>query len=457
MCNKKLVLSAIIVVSMTVLASIIFFGMSAQPVYRTGGATSSVIISSNSVFKPDTQKSLSQTYGNTYYVSGNGNDGNSGKTPAGAFGNISYALSAVPPGSRIIIEPGIYVFNQPLIINKSVYLVSDSGKYWNSHVYLKAARNQINLNGRPASVFQLGGSPNPSSYTGNLVTNVTIKGLNFQGAGIEVPGTGAGYLTIAQNSFRNLYVEAIGYHGNPVGYSSPFPVDNFINIIGNQVYNVSGFPNSGMWLGNLQNSSIMYNTVENTSYAGIIMTGTTAGSSIGFEANNYIVGNRVANIPQQGIQIAFGSNVMVLGNTISHAGSGGTTVGKDAAISLFNPDQTNIVMEYNVLANSSEGLGVSQKGVSFSNNSLGSGIVFTHNDIIGNGIGVYNNAGSGTLNASDNWWGLHIYPVENESNGYAGSVNIGYVSHHPFNPESNNYAGMAPDETREISAKSRIM
>ncbi len=149
---------------------------------------------------------------------------------------------------------------------------------------------------------------------------------------------------------------------------------------------------------------------------------------------------------------------MVLGNTISHAGSGGTTVGKDAAISLFNPDQTNIVMEYNVLANSYEGLGVSQQGVSFSSNSLGSGIVFTHNDIIGNGIGVNNNAGSGTLNASDNWWGLHIYPLENILNGYAGSVNIGYVSHHPFNPyESNNYARMTPDETREISAKSRIM
>ena len=41
---------------------------------------------------------------------------------------------------------------------------------------------------------------------------------------------------------------------------------------------------------------------------------------------------------------------MVLGNTISHAGTVGTTVGKDAAISLYNPDQTNIVMEYNVLA-----------------------------------------------------------------------------------------------------------
>ena len=105
MYNKKLVLSAIIVVSMTVLASIIFFGMSAQPVYRTGGATSSVFISTNSVFKPDTQKSFSQAYGNTYYVSGNGSNENSGKTPAGAFGSISYALSAVPQGSRIIMEP----------------------------------------------------------------------------------------------------------------------------------------------------------------------------------------------------------------------------------------------------------------------------------------------------------------------------------------------------------------
>ena len=434
MSNRKLVLSAIIVVSITVLASTLFLGMSAQPVNKTGLTTSPMIISTNGVFKHDTQKPLSQAYGNTYYVSMNGNNGNSGKTPSRAFQNISYALSVVPSGSRVIIEPGIYVFNQPLIINKSVFLVSDSGKYWNSHVYLEAIQNQINLNGRTSSIFQLGGSPNPNSYTGKLVTNVTIKGFNFEGAGIEVPGTGAGYVTIAQNSFRNLYTEAVGYHGNPVGYSSPFPADNFVNITGNLISNVSVFPGSGMWLGNLQNSSIMYNTVEKTSYAGIIMTGTSAGPFPGFEANNYIVGNTVMKVPQQGIQIAFGSNVMVLGNTITNAGSAGDTVGKDAAISLFNPDQTGIVMEYNILANSFEGLGISQQGVFFSSNSLGSGIVFTHNDIIGNVIGVYNNAGSGILKAGDNWWGPHAHPTSNGSNGYAGLVSIEPISQHPFNP-----------------------
>ena len=56
MSNRKLVLSAIIVVSITVLASTLFLGMSAQPVHKTGLTTSPMIISTNGVFKHDTQK-----------------------------------------------------------------------------------------------------------------------------------------------------------------------------------------------------------------------------------------------------------------------------------------------------------------------------------------------------------------------------------------------------------------
>ena len=370
-----------------------------------------------------------------YYVSTSGNNSNSGLSLSQAFGHISYAVSYVPSGSTIIVAPGTYVTSQPIIITEALTIRSFSGNYISSHVYLTAVPNEINLNGRASAYFQIGGSEEPNAHTGSPVTNVTIMGFNFHGAGIQIPGTGGAYLNIVDNSFTNMYVEPIGYHANPLGSTTPFdylfPLDNFITVSGNYINNVSTsnlYFASGIWLGNLQNSTISNNVVMNTDYAGIILTGSGQGN----EGNNVVSGNIVRNVKQEGIQIAFGFNVRVTDNTVISAGINGTTVGKDAGIAIFNPNQANIVMTGNTLKDSYEGLGISQSGTPYSDLSLGEGFVFSHNNIIGNDIGVANDAGNGTLNASNNYWGPHFLPVLNGTNGYSGNVSVLPVSHHPF-------------------------
>ena len=420
----------IAVLSAVVISMLAINGAAFTSNANSGSGSNTPIMASNGQIHPfDIQQSV------RYYVSTSGNNSNSGLSLSQAFGNISHAVSAVPSGSTIIVAPGTYVTSQPIIITKALTIRSFSGNYISSHVYLTAVPSEINLNGRASAYFQLGGSSAPNTYAGSPVTNVTIMGFNFHGAGIQVPGTGGAYLNIVDNSFTNMYVEPIGYHANPLGTTEPFsykfPLDNFINVSGNYINNVSTsnlYYASGIWLGNLQNSTISNNVVMNTDYAGIILTGSNQGN----EGNNLVYGNIVRDVQQEGIQIAFGFNVRVIDNTVISAGMGGTTVGKDAGIAIFNPNQENIIMTGNTLKYSYEGLGISQANTPFTDLSLGEGFVFFQNNIIGNGIGVANNAGTGMLNASNNYWGLHFLPALNGFNGYSGNVSVLPVSHHPF-------------------------
>ena len=90
-----------------------------------------------------------------YYVSTSGNNSNSGLSLSQAFGNISYAVSSVPPSSTIIVAPGTYVTSQPIIITEALTIRSFSGNYISSHVYLTAVSNEINLNGMASAYFQI--------------------------------------------------------------------------------------------------------------------------------------------------------------------------------------------------------------------------------------------------------------------------------------------------------------
>ena len=354
---------------------------------------------------------------------------------------IQDAINSVTSGTTIVFKAGTYSISSPVLVDKSVALTTDTGTYrydtsGSGKVILAAAAAQTDLNGRPSAVFQLGGSADPTTTIGSPITGIKIEGFTFVGAGVEVPGTGAGEVLIANNSFTSMYTEAIGYHGNPVGSCAfpscaTFPVDNFVNISGNVVTGVStsvlSFA-SGFWLWNLQNSTVEGNIIMNTSYAGIIFTGTAQGD----ETNNTLAGNFIQDVPQQGLQVAFGRNVVVTGNVIVGAGYGGTTVGKDADISLYNPNQADITIAGNTLSSSFEGLGIGQFGTSYAKDALGPGISVSGNNLINNTVGVVNNAGSGTLSADGNWWNGSA-PTLNGFNGYNDTVSVSSVSSSPFN------------------------
>ncbi len=355
------------------------------------------------------------------------------------WSNIADAVANSSSGDTVKVLPGIYPSASPIIITtSSLWIQSITGIYNDSGVYLNAASPEINLNGRPPSYFQLGGSSDPVSNAGSSVENVLIGGFNFEGAGIEVPGTGAGNISIASNSFTNTSVEAIGYHGNP---SLAAPLGN-IAIVYNTFKNIGtdspGSTASAIWLGNVVNSSVGFNKINNTAYAGIILTGTEQGN----ESYNFIFNNTISNIPHQGIQIAYGSNDWAVGNIVTLSGmdwnvnGSGPFLGRDAAISLFNPSQDNITMVNNVLSDSYDGLAVGQvSAFSLFNDSLGSNIIFQNNNVF-NLIhyGVANYAVNGTtLNAEYNWWGGPHGPNTTGSANVYGQVYYVPALSLPFN------------------------
>ncbi|MCE5359392.1 MAG: cell wall-binding repeat-containing protein, partial [Acidithiobacillus sp.] len=156
------------------------------------------------------------------------------------------------------------------------------------------------------------------------------------------------------------------------------------------------------------NSTISDNVINGTTWAGILLTGTVpngATACLSQESGNTITGNLVKNVPHEGIQVACGSNDIVNQNNVINAGtagSGDTGGNRNSAISLYNSNQSNISIEGNDLVNSFQGLTIGQ----FGQHTLGQNVAANFNAIEGNSNAeVGNYATSGTLDASNNWWG----------------------------------------------------
>jgi hypothetical protein len=343
------------------------------------------------------------------------------------WSQIADAVSNASSGNTILIAPGNYFLDSPIIITQplTVEPLSMMGpspppsppgpgpgpQQGPNGVYIYVPEDQSVGNGQPRSAFQIGGTNDPESNAGSGVSGpVLIQGLNFEGAGIEVPGTGASYLTIEENTFTNLFKEAIGYHGNAELTSG---LGTYIEIIGNYIDGAGMSPNyDAIFAGNVFNSVISDNYIIYAGHGGIILTGTSQGD----EGYNTISYNFVKNIPNEGIQLAFGTNDIVDYNVVVNAGEAASVQGRDAAIALFNPDQNDINVSYNLLENSYEGIGFDQAGTSYSSNPMGSGIVVILNDLINNAVDVYNGASS-SLNAVKNYWGSPSGPTPTEISG----------------------------------------
>lgn len=344
----------------------------------------------------------------TLYVSPTGtSSGADTSCSAAAYSKIQSAVTAAGSGDTVVVCKGSY--SSPS---------AGGGIALTKPVTLKAS-GSVTLSGA-GPIFNLG------SGTATGVTNVTIEGFDFKnitGSGyngvITVGGYGAGDVTIADNTFSSSTDEAIGYHGNP-GLTAPLGTN--WNIVNNTITDVTGknTQRSGIWLGNLSDSVIAGNSVSYTSWAGIIVTGTAQDN----EKQNLIEDNTVSNIPEEGIQVAFGTGDTVSGNTVTYAGLGGAATGvspsltassqvsgRNCALCLYNTNQSSIAVTGNTLAHSYEGVGVGQANIGTTNaatelGALGSGITVTGNNITADSsAGVADNAASGTLDATGNWWG----------------------------------------------------
>ena len=341
------------------------------------------------------------------YVSVHGSAAGPGTVRA-PFQTIAEAVAAAPPGATIRVMQGTYDVAAPIVLTQPVTIAAARG----------AGRSVIT---GAAPIFVLGDSSGG-------VTGVTIEGLafdNISNAGangvITTPGYGAGDVAILGNSFRNTATQAIGYHGNP-GLAAP--LGTHWTIAGNRITDVTTAGQSGMFLGNLQHSMVVGNTVRTTGWAGMIVTGTGPGDV----AHLLIAGNRVSQVPHEGIQVAYGRDVHVVYNRVTQAGLDGfanARASMDAAVSLFNTSQSNVWVAHNTLYGNYQGVELGPISYAPSLGAVGTGIRIADNNLVGNpGGDVVDNAVSGTLNARDNWWGSRMGPT-------AGDI-VGAVSATPF-------------------------
>jgi len=288
-----------------------------------------------------------------------------------AFRSLYYAAveSGLPDdGDTIRVAPGTY--DENVIINKSLTLISDTGDYRTTGTILTGS-------GR---IFTLGDG----------VDNITIQGFRFENVshpGGQMSVIHAVYdgnnIAVRSNSFTNIGEAAMFVSG---------PSRSGWLITDNKIDGVTGTNESGLWLHGLSDSEISNNEISNTAYAGMILDALH---------NVEVKGNTITNTPRKGIQVANSpdSNVVIERNYITNTN---TSHDEDEGAITIYPNVTNIRVAGNILTGNYQGFTVRDKA----------GVVVPDvhvnlNNIYGNdGFGVGNFAqGGGLLDATFNWWG----------------------------------------------------
>ena len=103
------------------------------------------------------RKLISQVTTTTYYVSGSGNDRNSGLTPSSAFRTIQRAADLTRPGTTVLLMDGVY---KNTSANGSGLVISRSGTAngWITYKPYPGAKPKIQHNGWHGIVIEKGAS-----------------------------------------------------------------------------------------------------------------------------------------------------------------------------------------------------------------------------------------------------------------------------------------------------------
>jgi len=301
----------------------------------------------------------------TYYV-GSGED----------YTTIQSAIGAASAGDTINVAAGTY--NENISLNKSVDLL-----------------------GPNADISAVTGTRKPEAVIVNQVniadgiSNASINGFEFTGQ------TGSQVLyflmdssdfTVKCNRFINNRSTAINTYASST--HSNLLIDN------NLVDGITEHPpnGTGMWLGgNITGTSLISNNkIMNTSYAGLLLHGATSVT---------VSDNIIQNVPVQGIQIAGASgNVYITSNIITNANT--TNENDKGGIRLYGDEFIGTVsITGNTISGSFNGLAVKD-----GKDITGKDIHVNNNNFSGNSnCGVYH-GGTGTLDATNNWWGAASGP-----------------------------------------------
>jgi LruC domain-containing protein len=314
----------------------------------------------------------------TRYVNTSGSWGSN----APCYSTIQAAINASNKGDVIIVDAGTYT--EALIINKEVTIlgpnaaVSPNGgsRVAEAVINLTAGNRTINL----------------------FANNITIKGFeikNSANAGAIMAGNFSGFkpvtgITIEKNYLHDMSGSAILCYITGSGTFQWTITDNKISNTTLATYFGGGY-GSGVKITKGTNCSITNNVLTNIGFTGI---------DVWQMQTLTISGNSLTTIVDNGMQVvSTNSNLNITNNTITNANYPSATLGQ-GGIKLFG-SPTNLSVTGNIVTGCGSAFAVEPN-----NNAAGASV--NNNNFSGNTYGVYH-AGTGTLNATCNWYGSTSY------------------------------------------------
>ena len=175
---------------------------------------------------------LDAPVGNVIFVSGTGDDRNSGNSIANALANIHVALAKAQPWTTVFVKSGDYrLYNQPVTIKTRVGMVGDNLRtttirpseptkdmfYVNNACYVTGFTFRDHLS--PAAVF----SYNPDGSAGTIITSPYIQNsssITTTGTGMRINGAYvSGLRSMVVDSYTQTNEGGIGIHMLNRGYS----------------------------------------------------------------------------------------------------------------------------------------------------------------------------------------------------------------------------------------------
>lgn len=292
----------------------------------------------------------------------------------GDHGTIQEAITAAVAGDTIEVGPGTY--SESPVIDKSLTLRGPNhGNSPNSGVRVPEAVVTGSL-----------------GFSSEISAAIVVEGFQFTGgtplADWGVSGTAHHEIVFQKNLVDGGSAQLSIFTNSTTNTTTALVDDN----------RFLGMAENAMQLGGIGTieATITNNVIDGTVYAGINTDGLS---------NSIISGNIISNTTQQGIQVAgVASNVTVSGNTITNANiSDGADRG---AIRIYGSSFTGPV---NFTGNVING-GNTAFAVRNGENISGKDIQFTENIMTGvNGPYLYH-GGTGTLDATANFWGSAAGP-----------------------------------------------
>ncbi|MEI7635524.1 MAG: right-handed parallel beta-helix repeat-containing protein [bacterium] len=332
-----------------------------------------------------------------------GDDTNSGDDPLLPVKTITNALTKVDAGGTVTAAAGAY--NESFTIDKAVLLKGANMGISPVH----GARGPESVITAPAPVITLA----------STAEGAAIEGFEFSGSANDVDdgivkassGGGPNNVIVRGNIFNNNASRAI----------------NAVSTIGwliadNNIKNITGTQESGLFLISLQNAAVSGNQITTTSYAGIIVDSAQ---------NSAFTDNMISGVPQPGIQFAN----LVMPNTCSDNRftqcNNSLTADKGAVTIYVNVE--NLTVTNNNFTDNYQAVAIRNQA-----GSVSPTVLVNNNDIAGNrGTAVNNSAqGGGTLDAANNWWGSNTGPTHASNPGGTGDKVSDNVNFTPWMTQS---------------------